>query len=320
MPELAPARGARLAWPDLPARLRAAVEGWLGSPVASATSQPDGFSPSLAARLRTADGRRVFAKAAGPAPYPAAARTLRREARVMAALPGAAPAPRLLWRYDEGDGGWVLLLFEDIAGRHPARPWRADELDRVVGTLAALSTLLTPSPLPPSVVSPATGWRVLRCGGWRQLRDDPPDGLDAWTARHLGGLADLEARAAAAAAGDTLLHLDLRADNLLLTPERVLVVDWPHARVGAAWLDAVFFAPSVAMQGGPAPQSLVERHPACRAADPDAVTAVVAAVAGFFTWEARQPPPPGVAPGLRAFQKAQGAVARRWVAARTGWT
>jgi thiamine kinase-like enzyme len=29
------------------------------------------------------------------------------------------------------------------------------------------------------------------------------------------------------------LHLDLRADNLLLSKkERVLVVDWPHARVG----------------------------------------------------------------------------------------
>lgn len=35
--------------------------------------------------------------------------------------------------------------------------------------------------------------------------------------------------------GPTLLHSDLRADNLLLTPTRVVAVDWPWASVGAAW-------------------------------------------------------------------------------------
>ena len=64
--------------------------------------------------------------------------------------------------------------------------------------------------------------------------EERPAGLDGWSERNLAALAALEAEAPAAAAGDTLLHLDLRADNLLLTPERVLVVDWPHARVGAS--------------------------------------------------------------------------------------
>jgi len=39
----------------------------------------------------------------------------------------------------------------------------------------------------------------------------------------------------------------------------------------------------------------------------------VAAVAGFFTSRALQPPPPGL-PTVRAFQAAQGEVTRRWVA------
>lgn len=122
-----------------------------------------------------------------------------------------------------------------------------------------------------------------------------------------------------AATGNTLLHLDLRADNLLLTPEgRVLVVDWPHARVGASWVDAVFFAPSVAMQGGPPPEELVAHHPHVCRADPDALTAVIAAVAGFFTGEGLQPAPPGL-PTLRPFQASQGEVARGWLARRTGW-
>ncbi len=110
----------------------------------------------------------------------------------------------------------------------------------------------------------------------------------------------------------------MRADNLILTPDQAVLVDWPHARVGAPWVDLLFFAPSVAMQGGPSPENLLSRYPPARHADADAVTAVVAARAGFFVGEGLQPAPPGL-PTLRAFQAAQGEVARAWLARRTGW-
>src|SRR5438309_11329380 len=84
--------------------------------------------------------------------------------------------------------------------------------------------------------------------------------------------------------------------------------DWPHARIGAAWLDVVGFAPSVTMQGGPAPDVVLARSAAGRNADPDAVNAGIATVAGYFTRGALQPPPPGL-PTVRAFQAAQGVVA-----------
>jgi aminoglycoside phosphotransferase len=68
------------------------------------------------------------------------------EARIVGALPATAPVPRLLWTYDDGD--WVLLVFEDVAGTHPAEPWRDDELARVLAAMAELAALLTPSPSP----------------------------------------------------------------------------------------------------------------------------------------------------------------------------
>jgi aminoglycoside phosphotransferase (APT) family kinase protein len=312
------AAGLRLDWQEVPGRVRAAVEARLDSPVVSAASQSAGFSPGVAARLRTADGRRVFAKAAGPEPNPLTPTAHRQEARVAAALPEEAPVPRLLWSHDEGEGGWIVLVFEDVEGRNPAVPWRAEELDETLETLVALSELLTPSPLPPDAVGAAGEWSVVSGAYWRRLREDRPARLDAWSTRHLDRLADLEAEAPSAVAGDALLHLDVRADNLLLTPERVLVVDWPHARVGAPWVDLVFFAPSVAMQGGPPPEELLARHPYARRAGTEALTAVVAAMAGFFTREGLQPAPPGL-PTLRAFQAAQGDVARSWLARRTGW-
>lgn len=312
------AAGVRRDWREIPKRIRDAVEAWLGSSVVSAVSQAGGFSPGVAARLQTADGQRVFVKIVGPEPNEFAPGFHRREARVMAGMPEGVSVPRLLSSFDEGDSGWVGLVFEDIEGRNPLEPWPEDDLDRVTDTLVALSAALTPAPPALEWVGTASAWSVANLSGWRRLRESPPAQLDDWSLAHLDGLTGLEACASAAVAGDTLLHLDIRADNLLLTPDRVWLVDWPHARIGAAWVDLVFLAPSVTMQGGPPPESLLARHPAVRTADRDAINAVVAAIAGFFTWQATLPPPPGL-PTLRAFQAAQGEIARRWLAERTGW-
>jgi aminoglycoside phosphotransferase (APT) family kinase protein len=299
----------------MPARVRAAIEGWLGTSVIAAETQPGGFSPGVAARVQIADGRRIFVKAVGPELNPDSPGIYRQEARIVAALPAMAPAPRLLWSYDEGPEGWVALAFEDIEGWNPAQPWRSEEFDRVLDAIVALSAALTPSPIQTMSADEkfARGFR-----GWQRLRAAPPPHLDAWSTRHLPALAALEAAAPAAVRGATLLHFDLRADNMILTPVRVYVVDWPWACIGAAWVDLIGFAPSVAMQGGPDPEALLARHPAARSAEAAEITATVAAIAGYFTWHALQPPPPGI-PTVRAFQAAQGVVARRWLAQRTGW-
>lgn len=311
-----PAVGVRLAWIALPAELRAAVESWLGEPVAETASQAGGFSPGVAARITTASGRRVFLKAVGAAQNEDSPRIHRREIAIAAALPASAPAPRLLWSYDRD--GWVALIFEDIAGTQPQQPWCADELARVVGALSDLAAALTPSPLPPTIAERARDSALLNAAWWTRVRRDADPRLDPWSARHLDALIALEALAPAAADGETLQHLDIRADNLLLTLERVYVVDWPHARIGAPWLDLVGMAPSVAMQGGPEPEALLFDQPVLRGVAPEAIDAFIALLAGYFTWQAAQSPPPGI-PTVRAFQDAQGIVARRWLAQRRGW-
>ena len=313
-----PPQGSRLQWKQAPQRLRAAFEAWSGSPVKEAVTQPSGFSPGVAVRLRLADGRRIFVKAVGPDLNPHSASIHRTELRIISGMPAGIPAPRLLWSHDEGEDGWVALAFEDIDGQHPQQPWDLRELERVLAALARLGERLTPSPLPPGTAPsaadafPHTSWRTLRQeGDYRQGQ------LAPWFRNSLDRLANLEAGVPEALQGDTLLHLDLRADNLLLTPERVWFLDWPHACVGAAWVDVVVMAPSVTMQGGPPPEEVVVAHPACRAADPEKVTAVVAAMAGAFTEWGSRPPPPGL-PTLRAFQEAQASVARDWLLRRLG--
>ncbi|MFG1681817.1 phosphotransferase family protein [Nonomuraea sp. NPDC049269] len=301
-----PASGARVPWPEVHPAARAAVEEFLGAPVTEAVTQQGGFSPAAAARLRAANGRRAFVKAVGPEPNPDSVRLYQAEARIAAALPESVPAPRL--QYDVEIEGWVVLVFEDIEGRHPELPWRRDELDRVMEAVRRMSAALTPSPIEAPPVAEAFG-EAFR--GWRSLLDEDTTGLDLWALRHLGALAELESGWADAAAGDTLLHADLRADNLLLTEDRVYVVDWPWACVGASWFDFLGMLPSVAMQGGPPPQELFP--------DPDpAATAVIAAFTGYLVRQGRRPSPPGL-PTVRAFQRAQGVVALDWLKLRTGW-
>ena len=313
-----PDRGVRLDWTDMPLRVRGEIERWLGGAVVGAVTQPTGFTPGVAARLTVDDGRRVFVKAAGPEPNPETPAMHRREASIVSSLPCDAPVPQLLWSYDDGEGGWIALVFEDVDGRHPAQPWRTDELHRVVAAMEDLSTLLTPSPLPADMVG--TAGYIFATTGWRQLRDERPsrlDYVDEWSRRHMQTLVAIEETVEGAQEGDTLLNNDIRADNILLTSRHTWFVDWPHASVGPPWLDVVAFAPSVTMQGGPPPQEVVARHSASRAADGDAITAAVVTLAGFFTHRAAQPPPPGL-PTVRAFQDAQGVVARKWVAERMG--
>ena len=244
----------------------------------------------------------------------------RREITISAALPRSAHFPRLLDTYD--DGTWVALAFEVVPGRPPQHPWTPGELDRVAAALAAMHDELTPSPVPalesladyagPSS-APGPSWPAP--SGRRPGRDA---GLDPWAAAHLDRLAELEAAWPAACAGSTLVHGDVRSDNVLVSDDGVVFVDWPYGAVGNPAFDLVAWAPSVVLEGGPPPEDLLARFAPSGQVDPDALTVLLAAVAGFFVSHSLRPAPPGL-PTLRPFQAAQGAVALAWLRRRTGW-
>jgi aminoglycoside phosphotransferase (APT) family kinase protein len=302
------AQGLRIEWAQLPAPVRAAIEDVCGAAVVQARTQPGGFSPGLAARVRCANGARYFVKAVSAQANPDTPGLHRQEARVLAALEPLItsrqlPIPRLDGIVDRPP--WIALVLQDIDGRQPQLPWRTAELRQVVAALDQLVGALTPAP----VHVPAVGERLgAEFTGWRTLAASP--GRD-----HLDQLADLEATWAGHAAGDTLLHADIRADNILLTGQGAMVVDWPWACRGAAFTDLVLFAPSVAMQGGPQPAELIASSRSSSAASPHAVTALVCALAGYLTESSLRPPPPGL-PTIRAFQAAHATIARQWLTER----
>ena len=124
--------------------------------------------------------------------------------------------------------GWVVLVLEHVAGAHPAQPWRRDEFLAVVDAVLDLADRLTPSPLElgSAVDELREGWQ-----GWARCSANPLPDLDPWLADRLPGLNDRARRSLDAMVGDTLLHLDLRADNLLIRSaegpiaERVVLIE-----------------------------------------------------------------------------------------------
>ncbi len=305
------AGGSRIELHEIPTTVRTALAELLGSAIVEADNQPGGFSPGLAARCALADGRRVFIKAVSPDQNPDSARIHRREIHVASQLPAAAPAPRLLHTHDDGE--WVALVFEEVEGRQPIEPWTLEALDLVIPAIRSYHEIATPTPI--ADLQPAELRYDAMFRGWRRLAadDGEVEALPAWCRDRLPRLAELEEGWAVAVTGDTLLHTDLRADNMLVGDGgQVTFVDWPWACIGAAFLDPVLMLPSIGLGGGLDPRTVIERYGLDDGVEPEAFVSVFVAMSGFLVRAAQDPAPPGL-PTLREFQRAQGDVTLTWL-------
>ncbi|GAA1118763.1 hypothetical protein GCM10009630_15660 [Kribbella jejuensis] len=292
---MAHAAGVRLPYDELPARLRSWVERTLGSVVVSAKTQQGGFSPGTAARLVTASGRSAFLKAVGTSLNPKTPELFRLEITATQAIGRLPMAPELYAVYDDGD--WVGMLFEDIDGRLPPHPWVQDDADRVLDALAELTDVLDPSPWPDAPVIAVRSHDFL--SRWDNVLADNlavPSWVDV---EAFAELARVGIRALAE--GKALAHWDLRADNIILTDDRVVFIDWAHPGLAPRWADTVIL--HAEMRGSVTLPELP---------DDAAITGFIAAIAGGLWWGAAQPAPPGL-PTIRPWQREHALVHLEWV-------
>jgi hypothetical protein len=297
----------RLEWPHLPPAVRSLVEERCGSPVVSAESRGGGFTPGFASVLTCADGSRHFVKAASTAAQRMFAESYRVEAQKVAALPEGVPAPRLLW---SEDGDWVVLGLEYVESVAPRRPWRRTELDACLDALEVVAERLTPVPddlvLDP-IAEELAGWPAL----WDEVRtsDDRP---------HADEAAALAASFAEVVGGDTLVHTDIRDDNVLITADgRALFCDWNWPVVGADWLDSLIVLIGPRGDGVDVEAVIAERR-LLRDVPAEYADRVLAVIGGYLLKCAGDPVPP-TSPYLRAAQRWQGEVVWDWLSERRGW-
>lgn len=313
----------RPAFTDLPAAVRAELSDLAGSPVEVAfPSVTTGFTGAYAGLLGLRDGRRVFAKAAGPS-TPFALAAIPREAEVLHRLRGRVTAPTALGAAAVED--WQVLVLEAIDGHLPGMPWTEADADAAHAACLELATLA------PAVVTEVTdGTLAVDLGADPTALgclDELASGARSWPhgipplapgpAQELARLARL---AEDAMAGDRLVHGDLRPDNILVTPGGpARFVDWNWVMRGPAWCDYVGLLPLMAHHGLDADVRF-ETTPLLDGVDAEAVDAFLAVLTGFFTAACEQPVVPGSRSAVRALQRQLATVFLELLGHRRGWT
>ncbi len=288
-------------WSQLPPPVRQLIEELDGAAVVQTESAGTGFTPGFASRLDLADGRRIFVKAASSADDAlhgwALSDAYREEVRKLTALPAGIGAPSLLWHDDRKLDGcrWIVVGFEYVDGTPPRRPWRSAQLRLVLDKLAATAEALTAVPaelaLQP-IASELVGRWAGRLTEVRQLTGD-----SEW----LRTVESLCEDAAERTSGASIVHLDLRDDNILIgTDGEVWFVDWNWPAVGAAWIDLVCVLLS-ARGDGIDVERLLAQHPLSRDVDPRSIDSLLAVLWSFWAL-ARTKPVPAHSPFLREHQ------------------
>jgi len=271
--------------------LLARVEALVGARVESHRVAEGGYTPATRLVCETAKGS-FFAKAGST---PLTAGFVRREARAYDVLEGPFVPHRVAWQDDEDA---PLLIIEDLSHAHWPPPWDTKHVDRTLAQVDAMHAMTTPLDGFGQVIG-------LVDGGWRMVADDPEPFLslrfvDAeWLDAALPTL--IEYDDTCPTEGESLTHFDLRSDNMCLTQDRTLFIDWNLACKGSAELDLGFWAPSLAYEGGPQPDVILPAAPH-----------VAAKVSGYFASRAGMPGIPD-APRVRVVQREQLVTALPWV-------
>ena len=264
----------------------------VGAPVVALRRVERGYSVAFRAVVELEDGRSVFVKAGAE---PVTSAFLREEQRFYRAV--QAPFMPSLVASDDADP--PLLVLEDLSGARWPPPWDDASIRAVRDTLAAVAA--TP---PPDGLAPVRAHGDTLLGGWAAIEREPEPflslGLCAkdWLE---GSLPQLRAAAEGAPIdGDALLHLDVRSDNICLTGRGAVLVDWNHACLGNPDLDVAAWLPSLQLEGGPAPETILP-----------GAGGFAALLAGFFASRAGLPAPE-TAPHVRPIQLAQTRLSLPW--------
>jgi hypothetical protein len=230
-----------------------------------------GFTPAARWVVRFDDGSSCFVKAGTEAGTAAA---LRREYVVYSSLQDSF-IPRLLaW---EDDGSAPVLVLEDLSDAAWPPPWTRARIDAVLETISKVRRLESGG-LPPIRDNQA-------CQNWWPLVEAQAEtflslGLASasWLASALPALS--AAGMAAPLDGDEFVHFDVRSDNLCFAGERCVLIDWNFACRGNGAVNIATWLPSLEVEGGPQPESIL----------PDG-GALAAWMSGYWAWRAGLPPP-----------------------------
>ena len=254
-----------------------------------------GYTPAKRLVISFEDGSSIFAKIGTTADTSG---WLRKEHRLYEALSGSFMPNYLGWN---NDSKHPILLLEDLSKAcwpfSDSIPWTEEQIDLVLSALDRLwgSTLRD--------IPRLTDFGYM-LDGWHQVAADPEPFLalnlvsESWLNTALQTLLEIDGQEVAK--GNSLLHLDIRSDNICIDGFRAILVDWNHVCRGNKQCDLGFWLPSLHAEGGPPPESFL----------PDGAE-IAGLISGFFAVRAGLPLIPD-APKVRTIQLVQLRYALPW--------
>jgi hypothetical protein len=276
--------------------LRARIEASSGRRVLSARFVDRGYTPAERWIVVFEDGSSAFAKAGVDSATSAPATWLRRERVAYTSIEGQFMPRMLGW---DDDGVRPLLLLENLERGEWPPPWSSELVEAATATLGMLAATRPPDSAPDLELVQRE-----HLSGWRRVAADPLPFLglgvvdEEWLSAALPAL--LAAADRAVLAGDALVHLDVRSDNLCVLDGVAKLIDWPEYAKGNPGIDAACLALSVSNEAGVAPESVL--------ADSEGMASLLA---GYFAAQAGLAPIP-TAPDVRELQRRSLMVALPW--------
>ncbi|MCZ2402769.1 phosphotransferase [Paenarthrobacter sp. Z7-10] len=314
----------RAPWSALPPLVRKTLTLHLGEDVLSVEPAGGGFTHGFAAILR-GGSKCMFAKAA-PETDDFLYGAYLLEGQVLKSLPAGLPMPgfRTADGVDAGGIRWQLLCFDAVQAHMPGRPWTEPELGAVHASLLAVEAGV--GELPPQLKGQTLAEQLAGDPDLKRLFGDLASGaeLPAFaplvtpeSAADLQMLVDLSA---SALRGQSVLHNDLRPDNILIreADSVALFCDWNFLTVGPRWADWVLVL-AYAWQDGLDADAWLQCSELSRGADPQDIDAWLAILAAYFVFNGARAEVPS-SPRLRAHGRHSARMLTGWLAQRRGWS
>ncbi len=253
-----------------------------------------GYTDACRRIVRFRDGDTAFAKCATDR---LTSEWLNSEISVYRQLSGDFMAAVLAWDQEEPP----LLVLEDLSGNPWPPPWTASRVDMVLDSLSIIHE---------SQASVPEYHEIFTHRGWHEVAAHPEAFLsirvasESWLTACLPTL--LEAHDRVETEGKSLVHLDVRSDNICFRADRAVLIDWNNACSGNPDLDVAFWLPGLRHEGGPPPQDIL--------ADAGHLASYVT---GYFASRAGLPDLPHT-PLVRRLQKAHLNAGLHWTVQELG--
>lgn len=322
LPFFAPpaAREAKPSFDIMPPEMRQKIENRLSGEITSGEVVYGSLSSSAGYVLTFDSGLKVFAKGSHPEEMSHGTLHIRTEIRTYEYVPVLKEtSPRLYsWVSDNNEDGWTLGLWSFIAQHDTAQ--FSDRASEVMALVAQVHAAVVPEGILPAAqthnyigafLADEKKWRRIEGEASRRTKflnlfEDPTAAQD-WLARNITALIALQSDAGVRSFAQSLIHGDLRTDNILLGKDRSWLVDWPNACIGPRVFDLVMLFTHLESLGYAEAESFLPLYDAASGtrfatSDIDEVAAMAGSMAGYFADQAYRSVPEKL-PRLRWMQK-----------------